>query len=113
MDILEAEELERVDPPDEQRTDARDEAADWIEDMWPATLSDIAEESGFSRQHIRNTLDTYFRPAGSSLQTMAAQPDTLEGLEDLPVPKHERDILRAVNLGYRLGYQDGREDAEK
>lgn len=58
---LERPEIVRKDPvPEEVRTEERDEAADYIEEMWPAKLSEIAEESGFSVSHVHNTLDKYF-----------------------------------------------------
>lgn len=48
------------------RTDERDRAADWFEqeildkDRWPLNLSQLEEESEWSRQHIKNVLDHYF-----------------------------------------------------
>lgn len=45
---------------EEDRTDDRDDAANYIEDMWPATLSEISDESGYSISHIHNTLNLYF-----------------------------------------------------
>lgn len=41
-------------------TPAKDDAADQIEEYWGIPLSDIAEQSGYSRQHIKNALDDYF-----------------------------------------------------
>lgn len=46
--------------PEEHRTPDRDEAAEYIEDMWPATLGEISDESGYSISHVHNTLDKYF-----------------------------------------------------
>lgn len=46
--------------PEEARTPDRDKAADAIEDMWPATLGEISDESGYSVSHVHNTLDKYF-----------------------------------------------------
>lgn len=48
--------------PDEDRTEARDAAAEDIERLWPATLTEIAAETEWSRQHIANTLERYFVP---------------------------------------------------
>lgn len=52
--------ITRIDPDPSDRTDARDEAADAIVELWPAHLTEIAEASGYSRQHVKNTLETYF-----------------------------------------------------
>lgn len=46
--------------PEENRTPDRDKAAKVIDDMWPAKVQDIAEEAGYSPQHIRNTLELYY-----------------------------------------------------
>lgn len=52
--------------PDSVRTPGKDDAAEYIQDnviekgRWPMDLTDIANEAGWSRQHIANTLDTYF-----------------------------------------------------
>lgn len=46
--------------PEDDRTPDRDKAAEVIDDMWPAKLDKIAEEAGYSRQHIRNTIDFYY-----------------------------------------------------
>ena len=47
--------------PDEVRTPDRDKAAKVIDEMWPAHLNEIADESGYSRQHIRNVLSHYYQ----------------------------------------------------
>ena len=55
------------DIPSSERTPGRDEAAEYIQeeviekDRWPMDLTEIADEAGWSRQHIKNTLDAYFR----------------------------------------------------
>lgn len=102
QDILNAEEIERKENiPKKDQTDDRDEAADAIERMWPATLTEIAEETGYSRQHIRNTLDVYYRPANTSGPGM-----NLDELGDLSIPGRERELLQAYRMGYRDGFQD-------
>lgn len=55
--------------PSSQRTDGRDKAAEVIEDMWPSSLSDIADATEYSRQHIANTLEAYFEPADKQIDT--------------------------------------------
>lgn len=77
--ITTAQSIRRKDNvPDEDRTPARDAAADFIEKeivekgRWADTpMTEIAEmtadlegtgENGYSRQHIKNTLDAYFEP---------------------------------------------------
>lgn len=105
-DILDADTIERVDVPDSKRTDQKDDAATTIDEMWPATLTDIATEAGYSRQHIRNTLDLYFRPASHSTITVPL-PDGDALQEDVQLPGHEQELLAA----YRMGYRDGRHDA--
>lgn len=53
--------LERKDEiPEDVRTPDRDKAAKVIDDMWPAKLKKIAEEAGYSRQHIKNTIAAYY-----------------------------------------------------
>lgn len=78
--------------PEEDRTPERTKAADWIEEnvieegLWgEKTIRWIGEESEWSRQHIANTLDTYFEPA-----------DSPEGLAS-----------EGRSLDYRQGFRDG------
>jgi len=57
--------------PEEQRTSDRDAAADWLEselvndnrDWAETTLVSLSDESGWSREHIARTIDSYFDPA--------------------------------------------------
>ena len=53
--------LKRKETPDVQ-TEAREKCADTIEEMWSEepTLDEIAEETGNSRQHVKNTLSSHF-----------------------------------------------------
>lgn len=105
-DILNADDLERVDVPPSERTEARDDAAEYIEEMWPTTLTEIAEESGYSRQHVKNTLSRYFKPAEEEGNNMEI---TAGDAPDLNLPGHERELLQAYRLGYRDGFEDGRD----
>lgn len=56
---------DRIDP--NERTPGKDQAAEWIQehvvdpDKWDDyTISQMADESGWSRQHLRNTVQDYF-----------------------------------------------------
>lgn len=78
--------------PEQHRTPERDRAADWLEeevvanDRWgEVTLSQLGEESEWTRQHLSTVLDLYFEPA-----------------TDIP-----GDVLEAYRKGYRDGFQDG------
>ena len=53
--------LTRKDSPD-VATEARDDCANTIGEMWPdePTLGEIANESGYSRQHVKNTIASHF-----------------------------------------------------
>jgi hypothetical protein len=62
--------------PDSDRTAARDEVADWIEahaaDDWVDwTMTAVAEEVGYSREHVAKTLEAYFEPAGGERSELA------------------------------------------
>lgn len=91
--------------PDSDRTPARDDAADWIEanvvseDVWPEwTISAIADEAGYSREHISKVLDLYFDPAGQAGSGPLAE--ALGGAVDAE-----------ASADYRAGYRDGFADA--
>lgn len=52
--------------PSDIRTPGKDEAADAIDEIiesgrWPMDIKDIADEAGWSRQHIANTLEGYYQ----------------------------------------------------
>lgn len=93
-------EIRRKDSvPEQDRTDDRDEAADAIEEMWPSTLTEIAEEAGFSRQHIKNTLELYFE--------LVNQPDENRVSLDIHIPEDLADDSKtrdAYTRGYVAGY---------
>ena len=84
--------------PPAVRTPDRDDMADVIEEMWPATFTDMAEEAGYSRQHAKNTYDAYFEeqdrqiPPGPNAQELRiAVPDDVD----------EETYLRGVFEGFR------------
>lgn len=100
--------IERKDSiPAEAQTPKRDEAADWIEEHaaenWGEwTFTDIADETEYSRQHIANTVEAYFRPADAGIDLGAvADADVSEVVGDGAY----RDLLI-----YRQGYRDGWRD---
>lgn len=90
--IKSAEEIRRREVvPEDQRTQERTKAADWIEEniikegRWgEMPMREIAEESQWSRQHIANTLDAYFEPADSpaGLGTEGRSLDYRQGFRD-------------------------------
>jgi len=116
--IKDAERIKRkTHIPEQHRTPKRSQAADWIEehaaDDWRNwTHTEIADETGFSRQHIDNVVEYYFEPAGAD-SDVEALADEL-GLGN--VSSLERavggDVSREL-LIYRLGYRDGQRDARK
>jgi len=100
--------------PSDVRTQGKDEAANWIEkhvvekDRWPMPKKTMAEESGWSRQHISNVLDQYFdviepgeelkaKPAGGSDSSSTDTVVTIS-VDELADLKQE---------AYREGFQDG------
>lgn len=100
-------------PPD-QRTPKRKEVADWIEehaaDSWADWRStDVAEEVGYSRQHVNNVLEHYFVPVEEE-DVFAEIADQL-GVTDTA---HREQILGELTsrelLIYRLGYRDAMQD---
>lgn len=98
--IVNADAIRRIPVPEEKRTPDKDQAAVWIEDSWPATLTEIAEKSGYSRQHIKNTLVDYFEEADESHASREIPDDDTDALGvDSPV-------VRALLIGYRLGWRD-------
>jgi AraC-like DNA-binding protein len=65
--ITSASDIERKSHvPDEHRTPARDEVAQFIEeeilaaDAWPVSMVKLAERTGYSRSHVTTTLEKYF-----------------------------------------------------
>lgn len=101
--IVQADRVELVD--DEFSTQKRQRVADYILDNWndsdEITLTEIAEETATSRQHVKNTLEEHFRSADQGIERDGGG---LSGELD------ERAI-RLVLHAYRLGYRDGRRDA--
>jgi len=111
MDIRNADNItRRATVPEGDRTPERSRCADWLQDhvvdagRWPMQFTDIkqlADErlngDSWSRQHIANTLRTYFEPdrEGPHLDDLAAD-----------------ELKEAYRMGYRDGYQDGFSDGK-
>jgi predicted patatin/cPLA2 family phospholipase len=99
---------------EEDRTHAKTEAAQYIEGeilergRWPMDLTKIAEETEWSRQHIANTIRDYFEPADDSTGDEQVQTEEKpKSSSDLDI-----DVMKLIEV-YRMGYQDGRRDAEQ
>lgn len=71
----------RAHVPDEKRTPDRDEMADWIEanivegdwEWDKTTISEISEETDFSREHVARVLDSYFDPRSGGQSELLAE----------------------------------------
>lgn len=96
--------------PAEVRTDGKDEVADWIESeiidngRWPMDMQDIAEEAGWSRQHVTNTIRDYFetKDGGATLSIN----DTRAQIEfEVPGGVDRQSYVQ----GYLRGWLDGTE----
>lgn len=95
------------------RTESRDKVADWVEETvvepgrWAdVSLNDLAAESGWSRQHIANTIEHYFDPDGAP----TAEPDDLA---ELPIDEAPESVVELVREVYREGFRDGFEMASE
>lgn len=100
MDIRDARAIRRKDSvPDSKRTADRDAAADYIETdvvadgRWPVSMTQIAQETNYSRQHIANVLEYYFEPTEPD-----RDPRRIEPPEDVA---DEGSYLRGFIDGYR------------
>lgn len=88
---------------DGDRTPDRDEVAEFIAehvaDDWDEwTITEIAERTGYSREHVSNVLDRYFEPQGQVATT------ELEEMLDAQVPTEQ-------SSEYRRGFADGFQQA--
>jgi len=104
--------------PAEYRTDGKDEAADWLEEhvinagRWPMDLSDIADEAGWARQHMANTLRDYFEPAGGDLRI--DRPDGgAAGTVSIEIDVPPEDDADAYLRGYLRGWLDAQEQRRR
>jgi hypothetical protein len=74
---------------EDDRTPARDDCADRIKELWGLTLSEIGQQSGYSRQHVKNTLDDYYEVFESESDV----PDEVQA-ESVIEPKDRDEISR-------------------
>lgn len=90
-------EIERVENPDPDTEERRD-AAETIAELWDtdATFTDIADESGYSRQHIVNTLHSHFRIVDHDNGAKA----TDELVIQIPCDVDRESYVRGVFEGY-------------
>jgi len=107
--------IERLDDvPDDKATPAKADAADKIEELWGLNLSQIAERSGYSRQHIKNALDDYFslyeEPPGNADVIEPQPPESFEPDEpeqpknpingvEIPDGVHANSYLKGLSIG--------------
>ena len=103
--IVRAKQVRLVD--DEFSTPKRERVAKYIEKHWnesgDLTLTDIAEDTGTSRQHVKNVLSDHFE----MVNEMDSQPD------QPAVPERDgvdAELLRVVLNAYRIGLRDGATD---
>lgn len=96
--------IERIDNP-EPDTEERKKQADVIDELWhtDATISEMAEEAGYSRQHVINTLESHYNVVERSDET--SEEETIE------VPKSvldDREKREAFLRGYETGFSMGK-----
>lgn len=105
--IVQAEEVRLVD--DDYPSPKREKVAKYIDENWNdeggLSLTHISEETGTSRQHVKNTLTAHFE---------AVNPKT-NGKADLQLDRDglDADMLELILEAYRKGYQDGRDDEKQ
>lgn len=114
MQVNEADEIERRDSvPESEQTEERTKAADYIEsevldeDRWPMTLTAISEETDWSRQHIKNTLEGYFEP----VTTNDGGAVSAGGQDDADVSFESRTA--AYRKGFKDGFREGLDEARR
>lgn len=107
VSLSELKSLERVDevPPADQ-TEGKDDAADAIEELmkneadWPMTMTEIGQRTGWTRQHVSNTIQDYFSWPGKH--------DEFKG-RNVEIPadvEKPADYLRGLSDGWRLASEE-------
>lgn len=101
--IVQAKRVRLVD--DSYPTDERRRVAEYIDDNWNdadgITLTEIADATDTSRQHVKNTLQSHF--------------DIVEG-PDMSSNRPRQDLGNVVEIilrAYRMGYRDGQQELEE
>lgn len=87
---------------DSYPTPKRKKVAEYIDENWNENngiaLTEIAQELGVSRQHVKNTLEDHFE---------IAENDNGETVAD---HNFDSNVLELILEAYRRGYRDGRQD---
>ena len=93
---------------DDFSTDKRERVANYIEQNWNEnnglTLTEIAEETGTSRQHVKNVLADHFKMVNDMDDNRSPQPAIPERDEVDPV------LLQKILTAYRIGCRDASSD---
>jgi len=101
--IVRAEQLRLVDP--DYSTPKRERVAEFIDENWNEsrglTLTEIAEETETSRQHVKNVLEDHFEMVDDMDTGKPAVPER-DGVD--------AELLRVVLNAYRIGLRDGSSD---
>lgn len=105
--IRDAETLQRKsNVPTDLQTPDRSDAADWIEchvvngtrDWTEWTITEIADETGWSRTHISNTLEAYFDAASDDDPILTAL-----GMDSRDLEQSGTDYRAGLRDGFREG----------
>ena len=100
--------LERVENP-EPDTPERAEMADIIEEMWPANVQEIADNSDWSHGHARNTIESHFRYVDPKEDTVDSPEEPLKDEKFIEV-RIPNDVEPEA---YLRGLLDGMAQAER
>ena len=110
--IVRAQKVQLVD--DHFSTEKRERVANYIKENWndsdDITLTEIAEETKTSRQHVKNVLEDHFERGNGQTNMDHNRSD------QTPVPDRDGvdpDMLRVVIDAYRLGVRDGASDEKE
>jgi len=102
--IVRAEQVRLID--EDYSTPKRERVAEYIEQHWNEsrglTLTEIAEKTETSRQHVKNVLEDHFEMV-----------DKMDDTGKTAVPERDgvdAELLRVVLNAYRIGLRDGASD---
>lgn len=107
MPYQDAASIRRKDSIDKSvRTPDKDKAAKTIERMvdergWPIPATELAEEAGYSAQHLRNTLRDYFVPVDEEQTHVDRTEQETESVEvTIPEDVDKESYLRGFFEGF-------------
>lgn len=111
----------KPDIPESAQTPDRDIVADWIEenavDEWLNwSFKDVGDETGYSRQHVANTVKNYFEPAppdDGRKSNGSSPPVTVGSVDQLDESQMPDWVIQKVKDAYREGMQDGIDEGIK